>query len=68
MHTFEKDGKKHTVLPLKYVSVAKGSSPKVILIIGKEFLQEIKNGEVIFSFIGKPKVILTKINLNEFPK
>lgn len=32
LYTFEKDGEKHTLFPLKDGSVAKGSSPKVLLI------------------------------------
>ena len=35
---------------------------------GKELLQEVKNDdELHFSLVGKPKVILTSINLDDFP-
>jgi len=39
-----------------------------MLLSGKEFLQEIKHEEIIFSLIGKPKVIFTNINMNDIPK
>ena len=35
---------------------------------GKELLQEVKKEEeVLFSLVGKPKVILTSTNLDDFP-
>ncbi len=42
------------------------SGPSVLLMDGKEFLQELKKKEEIhFSLIGKPKVIITSISLND---
>jgi hypothetical protein len=41
--------------------------PSVLLMSGKELLQEVKKEEVHFSLIGKPKVILTSTNLDDFP-
>ena len=38
-YKFEKDGIKHTLVPLKEDSIAKTSSPKVMLLGGNEFLQ-----------------------------
>jgi hypothetical protein len=41
------------------------NNPKVLLITGRELMQDIKKEEVHFSPIGKPKVILTSTNLND---
>jgi hypothetical protein len=68
LYTFEKDGEKHTLFPLKEESVAREINPKVLLISGKEFLQEIKNVEVNFVVVGKLKVILNNTNSDELPK
>ena len=38
-YKFEKDGIKHTLVPLKEDSLAETSSPKVLLLSGKEFVQ-----------------------------
>ena len=67
-YTFEKDGEKHTFLPLKDEGATKEVSPKVLLVSGKEFLQEIKNEEVYFALVDKTEVIPTSTNLNDLPK
>jgi hypothetical protein len=64
-YTFEKDGENHTFLPLKDEGTTEKFIPKVLLISGKEFMQEIKNEEVHFGLDGKPKVILTITSLND---
>jgi hypothetical protein len=58
-YNFEKDGETHTLLPLKDEGMTEENNSKVLLVIGKEFLQAIKKEEVHFSLIGKPKIILT---------
>lgn len=68
LYTFEKGGEKHTLLLLKNESAAKESSPKVLLISGNEFLQEIKNEEVNFSLVVKPKEVPTNTNVDELPR
>jgi hypothetical protein len=42
--------------------------PSVLMMSGKELLQEVKKEEVHFALIGKPKVILTSTNLDDFPE
>jgi len=65
-YTLENDGNKHTLLPLKD-EVGKGApGNSVMLISGKELLQEVKKDEKIhFAVIGRPKVILTSTNLDD---
>ena len=62
-YKFEKDGIKHTLVPLKEEIIVETSSPKVLLLGGKESLQQMKEEEVSYAVVCKPKVVLlhTKI-------
>ena len=42
-YKFERDGIKHTLVPLKEEDTTRTSSPKVMLLGGKEFLQQMEN-------------------------
>jgi hypothetical protein len=61
IYSLEKNGQRHVLLPLKDEGVKEEAGPSVLLISGKELLQEVKK-EVHFALIGKPKVILTSTN------
>ena len=55
-YSLEKDGKKHVLLPLKDEVVQEDSGSNILLMTGKELLQEIKKGEELhFALIGKTK-------------
>ena len=59
---------KHTLLPLKDESIQEESESNILLMIGKELLQEVKKeDELHFALVGKTKVILTSTNLDDFP-
>jgi len=66
-YTLEKDGNKHMLIPLKdEASKEARSGNSVMLISGKELLQEVKKDEHIhFVVIRRPKVILTSKNLDD---
>jgi len=67
-YSLEKDGKKHVLLPLKDEAYKEEPGPNILLMSGKKLLQEVKRKEELhFSLIGKPKVILTSTNLDDFP-
>ena len=67
-YTIEKDGKNHTLLPLKDEEDKGAARNNVMLISGKELLQEVKKEkEMNFVVVGKPKVILTSTNLDNLP-
>jgi hypothetical protein len=67
-YSLEKDGNKHVLLPLQDEGDKEEVGPSVLLISGKELLQEVKKEEEVhFSLIGKPKVILTSTNLDDLP-
>ena len=65
-YSMEKDGKKHTLSPLKDEAIQEGLESNILLMIGKELLQEVKKEEELyFSLVGKPKVILSSTNLHD---
>eukprot|EP00253_Pinus_taeda_P018811 PITA_18811 len=68
-YTIEKDGVKHTLLPVKNDADKELPQNNIMLISGKELLQEVdKSEEMHFATVGRPKVILTSTNLNDLPK
>eukprot|EP00253_Pinus_taeda_P001707 PITA_01707 len=68
-YTLEKDGTKPTLLPLKDDTDKGTPRSSVMLMSGKELLQEVEKGEEMhFSVIGRPKVILTSKNLDDLPE
>ena len=67
-YSLEKDGKRHTLSPLEDEVVPEGSRSNILLMTWKELLQEVKKeDELHFALVGKPKVILTSTNLDDFP-
>lgn len=63
-YTIEKDGKKHTLLPLKDEADKEVPGNNVMLMSGKTLLQEVeKCEEMNFAIVGRPKVILTSTHL-----
>lgn len=66
-YQFEKDGIKHTLVPLKEEGTAKTSSPKTVLLGGKEFLQQMEEEEVSYAVVSKPKVVLMHTEITDLP-
>jgi hypothetical protein len=65
-YALEKNGHKHVLFPLKDEGAKEEVGPSVLLMSGKELLQEIKKEkEVQFSLVGNPRVVLTNTNLND---
>lgn len=68
-YTLEKDGNKHTLLPLKVEADKEAAGNSVTLMNEKILLQEDEKGkEMHFASVGKPKVILTSTNLEDLPE
>eukprot|EP00253_Pinus_taeda_P033292 PITA_33292 len=68
-YTIEKDGVKHTLLPVKNDADKELPENSIMLVSGKDLLQEVdKSEEVHFAIVGRPKVILTSTNLNDMPE
>jgi hypothetical protein len=67
-YSLEKYGQRHLLLPLQDEGVKEEASRSVLLISGKELLQQVKKSEEVhFSLIGRPKVILTDTNMDDLP-
>jgi len=67
-YKFGKDGVNHTLLPLQEEEVpGQKTSPKTLLLGGKEYLKKIEENEVNFVVICKPKVIMTSTKVSELP-
>ncbi|XP_057846065.1 uncharacterized protein LOC131055599 [Cryptomeria japonica] len=64
-YTIEKDGVEHTLMPMKEQEVDNNS--KVMLVSGKEFLHEMKNEEVRFSLVLKPRHVFITTKLDDLP-
>jgi len=64
-YSLEKDGNKHVLFPLKNETTKEEVVPSVLLMSGKELLQEVKKEEKVqFCLIGEPSVALTNSNLD----
>lgn len=57
--TFEKDGKRHTLLPLKDEKPREQVIQKVLFVGGKECLHQLKSTKVNFVMVDKPRIVLT---------
>lgn len=64
-YNFEKDGKKHVILHLRDEGTEEEAHTIVLLMSGKELLEEAKKKEFHFALVQKPHVILTNTNLND---
>eukprot|EP00253_Pinus_taeda_P009769 PITA_09769 len=68
-YTLEKDGNKHTLLPLKAEDNKEALGNSITLMNEKTLLQEDEKGkEMHLASVGKPKVILTSTNLEDLPE
>lgn len=68
-YTLEKYGTKHTFLPLNDDANKGTPGSSIMPISGKELLQEVvKNEELHCAIVGRPKMILTSKNMDDFPE
>ena len=63
----EKEGRRHTLIPLKDEKVEEQTSPKVLMVKEKEFMEQLQEEEVSFSIVGKPRTVITNTRIDEFP-
>jgi hypothetical protein len=68
MYTLEKNGRTHMLLPIKDKEVKKEMRNIVLLMSGKELLDEVKNKEdTQFIVVRKPKIVLTSTRIDDLP-
>jgi hypothetical protein len=67
-YTLEKNGRKHMLLQIKDKGVKEEASYNILLMSGKEILNEVKKEqEMQFVVVRKPKVILTSTSMDDLP-
>ena len=54
---FHKDGIDHMLIPIKDEGTSATPEPKALLLSGKEYLQQVEEGKIIFSIVCTLKVI-----------
>jgi hypothetical protein len=68
-YTLEKDGRSHTLHPVKDKEVKPEVSNTILLMSGKELLTELeKNEDPQFFVVRKPKIVLTSTRVDDLPE
>jgi hypothetical protein len=68
-YTLEKNGRTHMLLPIEYKEQKREASSSMLLMSGKELLNEVKKEqEVQFATVRKPRVILTNNYVEDLPE
>jgi hypothetical protein len=69
MYTLEKNGRTHMLLPIEDKKVKEETSNTILLMSGKDILDEVKKDEDMqFVVVRKPRVILTSTSIDDLPK
>jgi hypothetical protein len=65
-YTLQKKGRTHMLLPIEYKEPKKEASSSILLMSGKELLNEVKREqEMQFVVVRKPRVFLTNTSMDE---
>jgi hypothetical protein len=68
-YTLYKNGRTHMLLPIEYKEQKREASSSILLMSGKELLNEVKKEkEIQFVVVRKPRVILTNTSVEYFPE
>jgi hypothetical protein len=68
-YTLEKNGRTHMLLPIKDKEVKTETSNTVLLMSGKELLNEVKKKEdTQFIVVRKPRIVLTSTRVDDLPE
>ena len=68
-YALEKNGRTHMLLPIKEKKVKDEARASILLMSGKELLDEVKKEqEMQFFVVRKPRVILTSNSLEDLPE
>ena len=57
-YRFVKNGIKNTLVPMKEEEGAESSGTKTLLLGGKDFLRQMKDDEINYAVVRRPKVVL----------
>jgi hypothetical protein len=68
-YTLEKNSRTHMLLPIEDKKVKEGAIPNILLMSGKELLNEFKKEQDMqFVVVRNPRVILTSTTMNDLPE
>jgi hypothetical protein len=69
MYTLEKNGRTHMLLPIKDKEAKPEVRNTILLMSGKELLDEVKKDEEMqFAVVRKPRVVLTNTKIDDLPE
>jgi hypothetical protein len=69
MYTLEKNGRMHILLPIKDKEVKTEMRNHVLLVSGKELLNEVnKKEDTQFIMVRKPIIVLTSTRIDDLPE
>jgi len=67
-HSFEQNGIKHVLHPLQEGSTTGQSTPKVLMLSGKEYLQQVEKADLKYVVVCNPRVVTMKTSVADLPK
>jgi len=67
-HSFEQNGIKHVLHPLQEGSTTRQSAPKVLMLSGKEYLQQVEKADLKYVVVCNPRVVTMKTSVADLPK
>ena len=66
-YKFVNDGIKHTRVPIKEEETTETSAMRVLLMGGKQFLNQIEDIEVSYAVVRRAKTVLLHIEVSDLP-
>ena len=67
-YSFEKDGMRHVLLPLQEGNTVGQQTAKVLMLTGKEYLQQLEEKELSYVVVCKPRVVMMKTTTADLPE
>ena len=67
-YSFDKDGMRNVLLPLQEGSTVEHQPTKVLMLTGKEYLQQFEEEELSYVMMCKPRVVMTKTSVLNLPE
>eukprot|EP00253_Pinus_taeda_P020065 PITA_20065 len=67
-YKFEKDGVRHTLVPIREEKeAAEVNEPKALLMSGKQFLKQVENNEMNYAVVRKTRTVLLHTEITDLP-
>eukprot|EP00253_Pinus_taeda_P016787 PITA_16787 len=66
-YKFEKDGVRHTLVPMREEEAVEVNETKALLMSGKQFLKQVENSEMTYAVVRKRRTVLLPTEITAFP-